>query len=278
MTFSLFGKPEWYLWKKVLRFFLGLGNLFALKVKVSDGASKYVFRPKSRMEIFRYTTFFSKEEGTLKWLRDNTKDGAVFFDIGANVGLYSLYCAKAAKDVRVYSFEPHKLNFATLLENIFLNGLESKINPLALALGDSSGLFRLNYNSIEYGASMSQLGHNQLSEERSFQPKLAELVNSMSLDDLIASGEVPKPDLIKIDVDGNELLILKGMTGLLKSAEGPRSLQVEINPGQRDEVVDLMKDCGYRLDHSHLTKSGEKQFQDEESYQTVPHNAVFMRN
>ncbi len=277
MTLTLFGKPEWYFWKKVLRLLVGVGRLFSPRIHVREGGTRYTFRPKSRMEIFRYTTFFTKEEGTLKWLRDNTKEGTVFFDIGANIGLYSLYAAKAAKDVQVYSFEPHKLNFATLLENIFLNGLEKNINPLALALGDSSGLFHLNYNSMESGASLTQLGHTNLSEERTFTPKLSELVNSMSLDKLIESGEVPKPDMIKIDVDGNELPILRGMTDLLKSGSGPKSLQVEINQGQRNEVAGFMQACGYTIDHCHFTSSGQKLYKGEESYQTVPHNAVFVR-
>ena len=277
MTFRLFGKPEWYLWKKVLRAMVSVGRLFSPQIRVRDGSGTYTFRPKSRMEIFRYTTFFTKEVGTLKWLRENVKDETVMFDIGANVGLYSLYSTKVARDVKVYSFEPHKLNFATLLENIFLNGCDGKIHPLALALGESSGLFHLNYNSMESGASLTQLGHTNLSDDRKFVPKLAELVNSMSLDALIESGKVPAPDLIKIDVDGNELPILKGMTKLLQGDDGPRSLQVEINPGERDGVVEFMKDVGYVIDHCHFTQSGEKLFKGEESYQTVPHNAVFVR-
>lgn len=277
MTVTLGKNANRYIWKKWLRFLAGIGRLFSLKLNIRDGKTTYRFQPRSRMEIFRYTTFFTKEEGTLAWIRDNVKEGAVFFDIGANVGLYSLYAARAGKNVQVYSFEPHKLNFATLLENIFLNRLETTIHPMALALGDKSGYFHLNYNSMESGASMSQLGHSNLSEDRTFVPKLKELLHSTTLDSLIESGEAPTPDMIKIDVDGNELLILKGMRGLLKSSSGPGSLQVEINPGQRRDVVALMEDCGYKIDHSHFTASCQKLFDDEKSYETVPHNAVFVK-
>ena len=277
MTFTLRGNPDRYVWKKWLRFLAGVARLFSFRLNIRDGKTNYAFRPKSRMEIFRYTTFFSKEEGTLAWIRDNAKEGSVFYDIGANIGLYSLYAARAAKGVKVYSFEPHKFNFATLLENIFLNGLETDIHPMSLGLGEETGLFHLNYSSMESGASMSQLGHNNLSEDRTFTPKLAELMHSISLDSLVDSGKIPAPNLIKIDVDGNELLILKGMRGLLNSDRGPASLQVEINPGQRTDVVKLMEDCGYKLDHSHFTKGGKKQFEKDPSYDTVPHNAVFTK-
>ena len=122
---------------------------------------------------------------------EQAKEGGVFFDIGANVGLYSLYAANAARGLRVYSFEPHKFNFATLLENIFLNQLEKSVHPVSLPLGDGSGLIDLNYNSMDSGTSMTQLGHRQLPGDREFQPKLSELVYSVTVDELVASGGVP---------------------------------------------------------------------------------------
>ena len=97
----------------------------------------------------------------MAWIRGNAKEGTVFFDIGANVGLYSLYAANTARNVRVYSFEPHKFNFGTLLENIFLNHLEQSVHPVSLPLSDTSGLMDLNYNSLDSGTSMTQLGHSQ---------------------------------------------------------------------------------------------------------------------
>lgn len=249
----------------------------SLTVKLKDGETLYTFRPKSRNDIFRYTTYFTKEEGTLAWIRNNAKEGAVFFDIGANVGLYSLYAANAAQGVCVYSFEPHKFNFATLLENIFLNQLEESIYPVSLPLSDESGLLDLNYNSMASGTSMTQLGHRQLPGNREFRPKLSELVHSVTLDELVASGRVPAPDMVKIDVDGNEILILRGMEQVLRSPDGPSSLQVEINQGQRTEVLQLMEGCKWKLDHCHFTKSGKIEFEKTKSYDHVPHNAVFVR-
>ena len=136
-------------------------------MQVRDGEKRYTFRPKSNNDIFRYTTYFTKEEGTLAGFGAGQGRG-VFFDIGANVGLYSLYAANAARGLRVYSFEPHKFNFATLLENIFLNQLEQSVHPVSLPLGDGSGLIDLNYNSMDSGTSMTQLGHRQLPATASF--------------------------------------------------------------------------------------------------------------
>jgi FkbM family methyltransferase len=277
MKITLRGKADSYFWKKWLRFWSHVARWCSLTVKVKDGETRYTFRPKSRNDIFRYTTYFTKEEGTLAWIRNNAKEGTVFFDIGANVGLYSLYAANAARDVCVYSFEPHKFNFATLLENIFLNHLEKSIHPVSLPLGEESGLMDLNYNSMDSGTSMTQLGHSQLPGNREFRPKLSELVHSVTLDELVASGRVPTPDMVKIDVDGNEMLILRGMQQVLRSPDGPSSLQVEINQGQRDEVLKLMEECQWKLDHCHFTKSGKTEYEKTKSYDQVPHNAVFVK-
>ena len=277
MKITLRGKADSYFWKKWLRFWSHVARCCSLSVQVRDGEKRYTFRPKSNNDIFRYTTYFTKEEGTLAWIREQAKEGGVFFDIGANVGLYSLYAANAARGLRVYSFEPHKFNFATLLENIFLNQLEQSVHPVSLPLGDGSGLIDLNYNSMDSGTSMTQLGHRQLPGDREFQPKLSELVYSVTLDELVASGRVPAPDMVKIDVDGNEMHILRGMRQVLRSPDGPTSLQVEINQGQRDEVLQLMEECQWKLDHCHFTKSGKAEFEKTKSYDLVPHNAVFVR-
>tara|TARA_B100000029_G_scaffold228634_1_gene226295 strand:+ start:1237 stop:2073 length:837 start_codon:yes stop_codon:yes gene_type:complete len=278
MKFNLRGNADSWFWKKWLRFWSNLGRWFSPTIGVSDGNMRFVFCPKSRNDIFRYTTYFTKEEGTLAWIRDNAKEGTVFVDIGANVGLYSLYTANAARKIRVYAFEPHKFNFATLLENIFLNGLENVIQPISLPLGDKAGLMDLNYNSMDSGTSMTQLGHRQLPGNCEFEPKLSELVHAVTLDELVASGRVATPDMVKIDVDGNELRILRGMQEVLRSPEGPSSLQVEINPGQRQEVMRMMKECNWKLDHCHFTKGGKVEFERTQSYDKVPHNAVFVRD
>jgi FkbM family methyltransferase len=274
MHVTVSGNPDRYFWKKLLKLLGGLARALALKVSVREGAHRFTFRPRTRNDVFRYTTFFSKEEGTLQWLRDNVREGVVLFDIGANVGLYSLYAARQADKVRVYSFEPHKINFSTLVENVLLNDLGGSIHPLAIPLGDATGFTHLNYNSTDSGTSMSQLGHSSLPGDREFTPELKELVYAVTLDSLMESGQLPAPDLIKVD---NELRILAGMKGLLRSERGPASLQVEINPGRRAEVLALMEDCGYRLDHCHFTKGGKAEFERTRSYDTVPHNAVFAK-
>jgi len=277
MRISIFGNPDSFFWKKSLKIIIKLNSLLNLTINQRFNQIVYRFKPKTRMEVFRYTTFFSKEKGTLKWLDENIVPSSIMYDIGANVGLYSIYAAKKHGDVKVYAFEPHKVNFATLLENISLNDLEGSIFPLSFALNDAVGFFDLNYNSMESGASMTQLGHTKLPHDRDFKPKMSELVYSLSVDELIATGKVQQPTLIKIDVDGNEISILKGMRGLLTSSLPPKSIQIEINPGERNDVVNFLSTCGYVLDHKHFTKSGQVAFENNKPLDEIPHNAVFVK-
>jgi len=141
MRISIFGNPDSFFWKKSLKIIIKLNSLLNLAINQRFNQIVYRFKPKTRMEVFRYTTFFSKEKGTLKWLDENIEPSSIMYDIGANVGLYSIYAAKKHGDVKVYAFEPHKVNFATLLENISLNDLEGSIFPLSFALNDAVGFF-----------------------------------------------------------------------------------------------------------------------------------------
>ena len=77
---------------------------------------------------WRVDTILDKEPETIQWI--NTFDNkCIFWDIGANIGLYSIYAAKNKKNIKVYSFEPSTSNLRTLSRNISINKLQNKINP-----------------------------------------------------------------------------------------------------------------------------------------------------
>ncbi len=90
---------------------------FSFCLRVADVAAEYLFFPQTKAEFYRYGTFFTKEEGTIAWLENTIKPNDIFYDIGANLGLYSLKAAKMHDSVKVFAFEPHKINFATMVRN-----------------------------------------------------------------------------------------------------------------------------------------------------------------
>lgn len=261
--------------KKLLKFSGLLTRLAGYRLTVKDGVKNYRFVITNVTEYYRCVTMFTKEEGTLAWLQNNLKDGEIFYDIGANIGLYSLYAAGLGRNIRTYAFEPHKYTFVSLMNNIAANGLLEKVFPISIPLSDTADVSSMNYAAMDAGSSMSQLGHSTYGTE-SFAPKLQEIVYCTSLDDLIWKKAIPVPHHIKMDVDGNEPRILKGMSKLLASNDKPKTIQVEINPGQRDEVVGLLSSFGYKLDHTHHTAGGNLNLQQGKNPDDVAYNAVFV--
>jgi hypothetical protein len=87
---------------------------------------------------------------------------------------------------------------------------------------------------------------------------VAELKSAASIDRLIESGIILPAQHVKIDIDGNELDVLIGMAGFLKCRQRPRTVQVELNGHQNNEIFGLMQDCGYRLAEKHYSRSATR--------------------
>ena len=85
-------------------------------------------------------------------MESNYQAGEVFFDIGANVGAYSLVASKFLDgDLKVYAFEPSFVTFSQLCRNIQLNALSSSIIPLQIVLAEQTGMETLNYSNLDPG-------------------------------------------------------------------------------------------------------------------------------
>ena len=122
-----------------------------------------------------------KEPFTVDWIERSIKSGDVFYDIGANVGPYSLIAAKATDNgARVYAFEPSAPSFHDLARNVLLNGCAESIVPLPLALWSESRLLSFTYHSLVPGAST----HRVSSDLRLQRPLTASTIG-VRLDDLV---------------------------------------------------------------------------------------------
>ncbi len=77
-------------------------------------------------------------------------EGAVFWDVGSNIGLYSCYAAKA-RGIRVFACEPSVFNLELLAKNIYLNELVEKVVIVPLPLSDSIKTSTLNMSTMEWG-------------------------------------------------------------------------------------------------------------------------------
>jgi FkbM family methyltransferase len=176
------------------------------------------------------------------WLK-SFQPGDVFYDIGANIGMFSLTTAKLHEgQVKSYAFEPSFSTFGSLVRNIIGNQFEKIIIPFSIALSNIYGMRNFNYSDISSGTSVHTLDTvvNQTGME--FIPAFHQQVITYPLDELVAHFGLPVPTHIKIDVDGNEYEIIEGMKDTL-GKDNVKSVLVEITETQEeDERVKQIQD------------------------------------
>ncbi|HRQ22145.1 MAG TPA: FkbM family methyltransferase [Anaerolineales bacterium] len=202
----------------------------------------------SVVELRRSERLFLPE--VYAWL-ESFKPGEVFYDIGANIGMFSLTVAKLYNgQVKIYAFEPSFSTFDSLVRNVIGNRFGDVIIPSSIALGRMRAVRTFNYTDIVAGASVHTLDAviNQTGEE--FNPVFKQQVISYSLDDLVEQFGFPVPTHIKIDVDGGELEIIEGMRNILSRSK-IKSVLVEITEAHEGDeqvrrIMDIFKETGFR--------------------------------
>ncbi len=258
------------------RFRLGFPFGSPITVEIRDDGPACRFVCTRLRELKRAATMFLKEEGTIAWLRQELRPDDVFLDIGANIGIYTIFAAcRLGKDGAVTAVEPHLVNATRLLQNVWANNLGGRVSVLSCALADADGFRDFNYRDWGAGTSNSQLGCRLDSSGQEFEAAATELKSVTTVDALIAAGAMPRPDLVKIDVDGLEPRILAGMQGLLTSEPQPRSVQVEVEPGTRAQIEDQLEQWGYARQASHFSKGGKRRLSRGEAESSIPHNVIF---
>ena len=185
---------------------------------------------------FRFETFSTKEPETLEWI-DGIPEGSVIWDIGANVGLYTCYAAKA-RGCRVFAFEPSVFNLELLARNIFLNKLTDKVTIVPLALSDTFAFSTLNMTSTVWGGALSTFAKDYGQSGKALNKVFEFQTIGISMMDAMESLRIPQPDYIKIDVDGIEHLILKGGEEILRKV---KEVLIEIDDGFKEQAVESSK-------------------------------------
>lgn len=203
----------------------------------------------NELEEYRVHSLHDKEPETIAWIDSwsSLNGDNIFYDIGSNIGIYSLYAGLKNINNEIYSFEPVSNNFAALRSNIILNRALN-INPFNIAISKSCSIENIYLSDSRVGNSGAQIGRPVNELGLIFEPTIVEKVMTFSLDYLVYDMNMPKPNYIKIDVDGCEDGILSGMHSLLMSKE-LRSILVEINHGdQISKWTDTLKKYNFIAD------------------------------
>ena len=225
----------------------------------------------------RVDTFFSKEPETLEWI-DNfeKKENLIFWDIGANIGLYSIYNSLKNPKSTTIAFEPSSSNIRVLTRNISINNLEKNIKIVSLPLTNKENIFQeMKEGEFIEGGAMHSFGEKFDFEGKEFQTTMKYNLLGTTMNYFIENSILEIPDYIKIDVDGIEHLILEGGDKFLMNKK-VKSLSIEINENFKekyDKVLDLMKKNKFKIFH----KKFNEDFQSEGSKFNKTFNYVFIK-
>ena len=244
-------------------------------IKILDKEIKF-FVP-NQVTNWRVDTYFSKEPETLEWIDSfEKKENLIFWDIGANIGLYSIYNSLKNPKSTTIAFEPSSSNLRVLTRNISINNLEKNIKVVPIPLTNKENIFQeMNEGHFIEGGALNTFGEKYNFEGKEFEPTMKYNLLGTTMNYFIENSILDIPDYIKIDVDGIEHLILEGGDKFL-SDKKVKSLSIEINENfkeQYEKVLNLMKEYKFKILHK---KRDDDVFSEGSRFKKV-YNLIFIK-
>ena len=189
---------------------------------------------------------YTGEPDMIDWLKTTLKPGDVLWDIGANVGAYSILAAKLCPGARVFSFEPFIPNFGHLWENIVLNKVTSQVFPVCVGLANSTSPQSLTVVDPRAGSAGHQVGQGG--------DGLQQGILAIRGDDLRALLGLPAPTVLKLDIDGLEIAAIEGLAETLRLPD-LRAVMIEVQTGKSEQPVkEACAKAGFRAVPNPLTR------------------------
>lgn len=219
-------------------------------------------------QLFWYG-YYERAIGTM--INKLLKPESVFLDIGANIGYFSILAAKHHPSCQVVAFEPVTELFEEMKRNIELNKV-TNITVANLAASENTG------ESIIYLSSPENLGMSSLRMPENYSGKM-QIVKVIDIDSWFSHSELQKVDLVKIDVEGSEIAVLKGMKKILREFCPP--VIIEVNPEtlslfalKTNDLADTVDSLGYNVllihENGSTTKTDISQIQNQVNVLLVP--------
>ena len=236
-----------------------LATLPCYEVEVDGRTIRYSTAENSRGIRARVQTLFAKEPTTIPYL-ETFGAGDLLLDIGANIGMYTIYAA-VMTGCRVVSIEPEALNYAELNKNIYLNELNDRVIAYCAAAGETLKVDKLLLGGFSVGFSHHDFAENSWLSDMKWSPEVTVTRDrrirqgsiSVSIDEMVASGTIPLPTHIKVDVDGHEDKVIRGAMKTLADP-GVRTALIELDhrlPGTED-IIAYMEANGWRYSMDQL--------------------------
>jgi FkbM family methyltransferase len=192
-----------------------------------------------RLDSYDFIDDLKSEKTIIKQIFEVVKKDDVFYDVGANVGVYSCLIGNHIESGHLVAFEPIPDVFNILEENVVQNGLDANLFNIALS----------NENSTTQMAIKGQTGH-QFSRNNS-----STEIETRRADDVVTEYDLPSPDVCKIDIEGAEYLALKGFQNTLAESACRHvfceihTSKIESVGGSAEEVESLLQRLGFNIEY-----------------------------
>ncbi|HEX5003428.1 MAG TPA: FkbM family methyltransferase [Bacteroidia bacterium] len=194
--------------------------------------------------IYFFGDYKYERNETASWRKDAVLCKQIV-DIGSNVGYFSLLAASVTtKNTIIIAYEPSPVTFKKLSENINLNKYENRVVAVQAGLSDQDGSLDLFISSEENSGMTSLVRPGNFSGE-------IVVVKVLNAQKALTLQGISNPDLIKIDVEGNEMNVIKGLASILESAKPVIYIEIldanlkKFNSGA-DEVYEFLRNMGYK--------------------------------
>lgn len=227
------------------------------RINLEGNGRRVVFRTPSRVATLRVVSLFSKEPETVAWI-ESMDAGTVLYDVGANMGLYSIWAA-VTRDATVYAFEPEAASYATLCGNIFDNGVGGRAKAYCLGISDMAGVGEIMLTSLEAATSGHQVNVAKATPKAPHTVEFPQGVVTRTLDALVYEDGLPCPTHVKVDVDGLEHAIVDGAARLLADPR-LRSVLIELDLNSPDHLATMaaIQAAGFTRDEATHAKLLQK--------------------
>ena len=243
---------------------------------IAIGHKKVKFFTPSSIANWRIKNFYDKEPETLAWINSFDSDNSIFWDIGSNIGVYSIYAAINHKNLEVVAFEPSTSNLNILSRNIALNNLHNKIKIAQIPLTKEENQFLLmKETSLNEGSALNAFGVDFDSDGNNIKEVNKYMLYGNSINNLLDNKILEIPNYIKIDVDGIEHLILSGADKHLNNKK-IKSILIELNEDFKDQFkssLEILNNNGFSLEKKERSKMVERDHLNSKTY-----NFIFKRD
>lgn len=199
------------------------------------------FQTKTYTEFMRFRNLAGEQAIIADVLR-SLQSNDIVYDIGANVGTYTCFVASKLKSGQTIAFEPEPQNTEALRENLKLNDLNVEV--IEIALSDTDG-------TVDFALGGTEAGEGEHAIATSDYKDTIEVETDRG-DSVIDHCNLPHPTVLKIDVEGSELSVLRGLSDTLR--EHVRVIYVEVHPekildfgGSESEIRDFLEETGFEV-------------------------------